>query len=188
MHKKKFALRLLSILLLISTFVVSSQELIFKDGFENTPPVIISTPVTEAAVDKPYVYDVDAFDASNDLLTFYLLQFPQGMSIDGVTGEISWTPDAPGNYDVLVEVTDGQGFDQQLWTINVTDGPPSEPVPSEINPTVQSSFPSLVDFLHVGPDAIQKDVQEGAIEDHRVSVIRGTILSREVAPQHRRGN
>jgi len=59
----------------------------------NTPPIITSPPITAAAVDKAYEYQVIARDAENDVLTYSLTGVvPEGMTINSVTGLISWTP------------------------------------------------------------------------------------------------
>jgi len=96
----------------------------FDNGFENTPPGIVSTPVTEGEVGVAYAYDVDATDENGDLLAYYLLTSPTGMQIDAVSGEISWTPDKAGDFPVTVEVSDGQrGFANQSWSIAVLPPP-----------------------------------------------------------------
>ncbi len=88
---------------------------------ENTAPVITSEPVTEASVNTDYVYDVEAEDEDNDTLTYSLTSFPAGMTIDGATGLIEWTPTVAGDYDAAVSVSDGRGgWDVQEFTINVT--------------------------------------------------------------------
>ena len=59
--------RLITLSLLLS-LPLNAQETIFSNGFENTPPGIISTPITESEVGAAYIYDVDASDANGDLL------------------------------------------------------------------------------------------------------------------------
>ncbi len=77
----------------------------------NDPPVITSVPVTTATTGILYSYDVEATDVDGapDVLTFSLSVGPAGMTIDGSTGLISWTPtvqDNAASYDVTVVVTD----------------------------------------------------------------------------------
>jgi Ca2+-binding RTX toxin-like protein len=48
-------------------------------------------------------------DDVNDILTFSLLNEPEGASIDGATGAFSWTPteaQGPGNYTFTIQVCD----------------------------------------------------------------------------------
>ncbi|MEJ8568045.1 putative Ig domain-containing protein [Elongatibacter sediminis] len=169
---------------MLASLAAWGQDIVFVDGFEsNQAPVIVSTPPTSAEIDSPYSYDVDASDANGDTLEYSLLQAPSGMDIDSATGEITWTPNEAGEFPVTIEVTDGNdGLDQQSWTITVASGGGPLPVPSDIDDTVATPFADSVEFLHNGPDAIQNDVQEGALEARRVAVARGTVLSRDGAP------
>ncbi len=78
----------------------------------NTPPIITSPPITAAAVDKPYEYQVIARDAENDVLTYSLTgAVPEGMTINSATGLISWTPknSQVGLENVSVLVSDSLG-------------------------------------------------------------------------------
>jgi hypothetical protein len=53
-------------------------------------PVITSTPANTAVVGKPYLYTVQT--KGMPTMAYTLLKGPQGMTIDGATGAISWTP------------------------------------------------------------------------------------------------
>ena len=77
----------------------------------NDAPVIVSTPVTAADEGVAYSYDVDATDVDGDALTYALALAPVGMTIDPVSGLISWTPDDTqvGDQNVTVSVSDGNG-------------------------------------------------------------------------------
>ncbi len=76
---------------------------------ENTPPVIISSPPTIAR-QTGFTYQVVAYDADNSPLTYRLLTFPAGMTVNSA-GLIEWTPPPgpPGPASVLIEVLDDQG-------------------------------------------------------------------------------
>jgi fibro-slime domain-containing protein/RHS repeat-associated protein len=79
----------------------------------------------ELEPDHPYVYDVDALDPDNDPLTYSLLDGPEGMAIDPVTGLITWSPGpgVTGSETVTVRVEDGRGgIDDQTYTLNVAAG------------------------------------------------------------------
>lgn len=96
----------------------------------NVPPVITSTPPTQAATGQAYAYAVAASDTEGDPLTFTLLTPPQAMTIDAATGLIRWTPQAAqlGDNTVTVQVDDGQGGTaQQSYTIVVSDTPLNPP-------------------------------------------------------------
>jgi hypothetical protein len=77
---------------------------------------VVSAPVTLGAVKRPYVYNVRAITAETSaVLRFSLKDAPLGMSIDTVSGAISWVPGLSGNYDMKVVVRNvkrGQGTQQ----------------------------------------------------------------------------
>lgn len=85
-------------------------------------PTIVSTPVTEASVGRPYSYDVEAVGDPDP--TYALLTYPDGMSIDPATGLISWTPvlGQEGGHPVVVEAGNSAGADTQDFTVEVEAG------------------------------------------------------------------
>ncbi len=90
---------------------------------QNHPPIITSTPVLTVEAGSPYSYDVEAFDADGDVLSYSLLTAPGSMTIDSATGLISWQPGDSdvGNVQVNVLVSDGKsGSAEQTFTITVT--------------------------------------------------------------------
>ncbi|MEK6906944.1 MAG: putative Ig domain-containing protein [Nanoarchaeota archaeon] len=102
----------------IATGFVNS--FMINNAASNNLPVITSAPGLKGIVNQIYSYDVDATDLDNDPLTYSLLTYPQGMSIDVNTGLISWIPSAKGNYNIVVQVRDNfNGIAQQSFTINV---------------------------------------------------------------------
>ena len=93
-------------------------------------PVITSTPVTTAAVDVAYSYDVEASDADGDVLSYSLVEAPSGMAIDGTSGLISWTPTSAqvGSHPVTLQVDDGNGGTAtQSYTVAVAAAPNTAP-------------------------------------------------------------
>jgi uncharacterized repeat protein (TIGR01451 family) len=86
------------------------------------PPIIVSTPVTEATVGRPYIYDVEA--AGNPAPTYTLVISPTGMTIDTVTGLVSWMPTVAqeGSHAVNVEASNSEGTDAQDFVIVVSEG------------------------------------------------------------------
>ena len=57
----------------------------------NHPPVIITDAVTEASPGVTYAYDVDAIDPDDDGLEYSLVEQPDRMTIDPLSGEIDWS-------------------------------------------------------------------------------------------------
>jgi RHS repeat-associated protein len=89
---------------------------------ENASPKIESTPRLSIAVGDQYVYAVQGADPDGDPLTYSLDTAPGGMSIDPVTGVVTWTPagNQLGNSTVKVRVEDGRGgFATQEFVVAV---------------------------------------------------------------------
>jgi RHS repeat-associated protein len=89
----------------------------------NAAPTITSAPVTGAAADTAYAYDVEAIDAETPTsLTFDLTAAPAGMAIDTSTGVVSWLPTGAqtGPNAVVVRVRDADGLTAtQAFSIDV---------------------------------------------------------------------
>jgi hypothetical protein len=106
-----------------------NYELVFYAKL-NEAPYFTSVPRLEALAGRDYTYDADAVDPDNDPLTYSLLLSPSGMSIDGQSGLITWTPTQQqiGQHDVTVEVSDGRGgFAEQRYIVTATVTPPNRP-------------------------------------------------------------
>lgn len=70
-------------------------NLTVADDVPNRSPLFTTTPIVDAFVNQSYIYDSNAVDPDQDApLTYTLLQGPDGMVIDPVTGKITWTPPA----------------------------------------------------------------------------------------------
>ncbi len=94
----------------------------------NEPPVITSSPVTEAYVDQLYYYDVEA--TGTPAPQFFLQISPTGMTIDSSTGVIEWTPSAVDDVNVMVVAANGEEPNStQTFTISVSEPPPAGIVP-----------------------------------------------------------
>jgi len=88
----------------------------------NHPPVITSTPEIKATAGHEWSTILVARDDDGDPVTFGLLTGPAGMSIDNVTGRMSWTPKATdtGQFPVKVTARDLPGeVVPYLFNINV---------------------------------------------------------------------
>jgi len=91
-----------------------------------------------------------ASDPSDDLLTFSLGEgSPAGTSIDSSTGVFSFTPteaQGPASYDVIIEVTDGNARDSQVFKVDVTEVNKA-PVAENISVTTNEDTASNITFL-----------------------------------------
>ena len=109
----------LIIMLVITSFYSGCSFL----PYGNTTPVLGSTPPTTAKVEYLYTYDVNANDLEEDVLTYSLLTYPKGMTIDTVTGVINWAPtkEQIGEHEVTVNVEDRWRNDTQNFTIKASE-------------------------------------------------------------------
>jgi len=109
----------LIIMLVITSFYSGCSFL----PYGNTAPVLGSTPPSTAKVEYLYTYDVNANDLENDVLTYSLLTYPEGMKIDTVTGVINWTPtkEQIGEHEVTVNIEDRWRNNIQNFTIEASD-------------------------------------------------------------------
>ncbi|WP_261858900.1 putative Ig domain-containing protein [Photobacterium sanguinicancri] len=108
-----------------------SVEQSFQLVVETTPnrkPKITSTPLLSIEQGGTYQYQIVASDDDGDVLSFALVQFPQGMSLSA-SGDIQWVILAnlkPGNYPVSIEVSDGIATVVQSYEITVIGAKPNQ--------------------------------------------------------------
>jgi hypothetical protein len=86
----------------------------------NDPPEIVSSPSTAATEEVLYEYQVVVNDVDSLLISYGLLEFPGGMTIDD-TGLIEWVPGNPqaGSHTVTLEVSDGELTAMQSYDVSV---------------------------------------------------------------------
>ncbi|RME50092.1 MAG: hypothetical protein D6795_10670 [Deltaproteobacteria bacterium] len=89
------------------------------DACDGEAPIINSAPVRTAMVRQLYRYQVTA--TGSEPLSWDLLVAPEGMAINGTTGEILWTPTITqvGEHPVSVRVENPFGEDVQEYTVEV---------------------------------------------------------------------
>jgi hypothetical protein len=109
------------------TLGFSDSDMLFniRVNNSNSPPKISSTPVIIAQERVEYAYDVKADDAEQDILSFSLVKFPSGMTVDPLTGQIRWIPSSNqiGLNDVIVAASDFNLTVNQSFQINVKRSP-----------------------------------------------------------------
>jgi glucose/arabinose dehydrogenase len=90
---------------------------------EAVQPTFTSTPVTTGVEHTPYSYQAVALGPPAP--TFSLDAAPAGMSIDPITGFISWEPLYPSNFAVTVRASNGAAQDAlQSFTLTVAYNQP----------------------------------------------------------------
>jgi len=86
----------------------------------NHAPVITPIPNANVTAGETFTYPVEATDPDGDDLTYFLTTNPPtNMAIDENSGVITWTPITVGNFEVTIEVSDGELSDTQSFSINV---------------------------------------------------------------------
>jgi hypothetical protein len=105
--------------LIIATFYTGCSFL----PYENMAPVIDSTPPTRVKVETLYNYDVKVTDLEENVMVYSLVTYPEGMTINSLTGEITWTPTEKqiGNHQVTIKVSDRWRWDTQSFMVTVYD-------------------------------------------------------------------
>ena len=129
----------------------------------NSPPAIVTGPVTAAAVAQPYQYDVNAIDPNlGDVLVFSLTTAPSGMTVDSASGLIGWVPAAnqAGQQSVSVRVQDGGGlFATQSFVVQV--GSPGNGQPAAVDDAYDVR---VGESLSVGaPGVVGNDTDESVL-------------------------
>jgi RHS repeat-associated protein len=109
--------------------------------FAPSAPTIVSTPITTALVDQPYVYHFIANDLSGALLSYALPTAPVGMGINPY-GVLFWEPAGTqtGPNPVTVKVTNPSGrFSTQSFVVTVLGGAGQSTPPTIISTPVTAA-------------------------------------------------
>ena len=85
-------------------------------------PTITSTPILIASIGTTYTYDVDATDPIDPITYRFDGSVPNGMSVNGTSGVITWAGNqiVAGRHLIKVRAVDDEGaYDEQTFTIAV---------------------------------------------------------------------
>lgn len=136
---------------------------------EPVAPQIDPVPDQAAVVGQPFTYDVDA--SGDPAPTFSLDNPPTGMTIDANAGVITWTPDTPGAFDIIVHASNSVGTATENFTITVGSAPVITPIPDQaavvnqpfIYDVQASGSPSPIFSLDNPPTGMTIDANTGVI-------------------------
>ena len=143
---------------------------VIRLGPDNAPPTITSTPIVTATEGELYEYQVVADDPDGDTLSYTLLDFPVGMTID-TGGLISFVPSVAGSVTVTIEVSDGAGgTDTQSYTLEVEPGDTDPPV-------LTIDTPTNGELTNVGTTTVLGSVNEPSTINVNGVDLAGTITT-----------
>jgi len=90
-------------------------------GLGNASPTITSRPDSMLVANQEWSYLPTARDADQDSLIWSVLDAPDGLGIDAVTGEVRWVPSEAGLFPLRLRVEDGHGgLDTQTVVLTVS--------------------------------------------------------------------
>jgi hypothetical protein len=96
----------------------------------DVPPVISSTTPPRAVQGAPLQYRIQAQGTPGEQLTYHLTTGPAGVSVDGKTGVLSWTPTTAevGPQSISIAVVDDRGgTTAQTFTVQVVPSAANDP-------------------------------------------------------------
>jgi len=99
----------------------------------NDAPIIVTTEIDNAVEDQGYNFTIEATDPDlvyGDHILYSLSVYPEGMTINSTTGEVSWLPDNEdvGDTTLTVSVTDDSSATNEknfILTVNNTNDAPT---------------------------------------------------------------
>jgi len=97
---------------------------IYLDGNDNAAPIFTSVEKTEAFVGAEYLYNIYTHDTEGSTMTITASTLPNWLTFEQTgskTAVLSGTPSAIGDYEVTLEVSDGERVTEQTFTISVEE-------------------------------------------------------------------
>ena len=134
------------------------------------PLQVTTTALLPAPINEPYFETLRAIggDGSNEW-TVSIGALPQGLSLDGSSGQITGTATVLGTADFTVELMSGDGqVDEQMLTLTVETCSLASPLDSDgdrLPDCVESGTNLYVDQLDTGTDAFDPDTDGDGISD-----------------------
>lgn len=117
----------------------------------NHPPVIQSNPVANGAAGQAYRYAFLATDPDGDKLTYSIVQGPTGMTMDAVTGVVTWAQPLQGSYNITLRVDDGKAYTDQAYILVIGQGSLQLSLALTITPAVAAaSSPVAISVVTMG--------------------------------------
>jgi len=168
------------------------QSILGRNPFAppNSPPSLATSTSQEVKRGESWNLKLEGNDPESHLVSFELVSkdLPPGLTFSDRNGEISWKPEANGDYEVVVRATDdglpAKSAEYKL-ALKVVDPPvPPAPVvePPKFDPATQSRVTALVGGRD-GPQVWVRSLTEGKSfqlsegEDFEVGSIKAKVVS-----------
>ena len=145
----------------------------------NLPPVVNLVADQSLVAETAWTYQLTASDPEGKSLRYRLVTFPNGMSIDAQTGQISYTPlrNYPGSHTVTVYVYDELNkFTDLTFAINVSERANASPV-FEFTPASTGVVGQLYSYTLSATDADEDVLSYSIVSAPDGSTIVGNVLS-----------
>lgn len=145
------------------------------DPLPNRPPVFTSIPTGDGNIFAQYSYQAIANDADNDNLSYSLVAAPESMTIDPVTGLVTWIPNATqsGLAEVQIKVSDDKGGNAiQVYDVAISPSRTNKPPVFVSDPVTQFNFagPGNEAQGSVSPDRIDLSLDLNEILESKVTL------------------
>ncbi|HUL98641.1 MAG TPA: Ig-like domain-containing protein [Mycobacterium sp.] len=80
-----------------------------QGGDQDFNDVVVAVTNLRLPAQTPYTYAAGATDVDGDALTYRLVDGPQGATVDGTSGLLTWQPAQAGVYHFVLSADDGKG-------------------------------------------------------------------------------
>lgn len=96
----------------------------YLNGEDNAAPKFTSTPVTESFAFVNYIYNIYVHDTDDKNLTITVEEKPEWLTYeqyDNKSAALYGMPETPGEYEVVIKISDGETETVQSYTIEVSE-------------------------------------------------------------------
>lgn len=116
--------RVIGVLIAPDGTIDNAGKSAYLNGEQNAAPKFTSTPVTESFAMVNYIYNIYVYDTDNKELGITVEEKPEWLTFeqyDNRSAAIYGTTETPGEYEVVIRLTDGNYERFQSYTIVVED-------------------------------------------------------------------
>lgn len=177
-----------NVLVVTATDAAGNVAVATRSGISDTlPPAPVSAALVSTGLEGATVSIAGAAGAAEAEARVRWRNSRSGEEIDAtVAADGSFLTSLPAvDGDLLVAVVI-DFFDRRSveahFPLDYQVPPDPTPFAPPLDPTVAYDLGDAISFLYQGPNAIQKDVAPGAIEERRIAWLRGTVKQRGGAP------